>query len=614
MNKLGFAIKFASQGAGNAIECNKGQWTSKVVDIREYLKLFNGLQGTDNIVTFISFDESGCFLTQLRAISGRIGDFLSGWIYIPNTIEATGEDIMCAYNYVRNILLYQSSINNSVKEDIEGFFSREYPAKGYVIPYLPSSGEEYGVRFCNVFYTMKEILDVDRYQSYYSSYKAIFLLDKDGDVKITKESVASFKDLTKLTINKTCIFKAPSPEEVSLLGRGTKIVFKTNKEFNSPVPFKQGEQIQLRALREGFEPFIFPIITIQDEVQTFPIVPGMAKWEKKITSSMFSVKNSKGERIKGTHVFVNGDDITFKELLLSEDDCKQATIKVTAPDYESIEQICNLLKGEQVITLHRKIKSSKMKIKLANGELADITLESKENIYTCDSPLKGYVYDNDSYNDRDRVLRMSSLFIWKQRAIGFVAALVAVMFVCACVAFDTWYDNHHFKLGLPPWEENKIDPDSVQENKSIQSEPEQQNSDSLSLKDAIGYLDSTIWTKSDMDKYPDLKGLYENMDSFKLEVLTNWYPKLEESKNFKKVYESAKKTLTRGWNPKQGSHNPTYNKSDDEQINIINYINWLDQDQSPKTPSVNGGQRQKTNATDINNNKSSSSDIGNKDF
>ena len=85
MNKLGFAIKLASQGAGNAIECNKGQWTNKVVDIREYLKLFNGLQGTDNIVTFMSFDEGGCFLTQLRAISGRVGDFLSGWIYIPNT-------------------------------------------------------------------------------------------------------------------------------------------------------------------------------------------------------------------------------------------------------------------------------------------------------------------------------------------------------------------------------------------------------------------------------------------------------------------------------------------------------------------------------------------------
>ena len=57
-------LLLASQGAGNAIECNKGQWTNKVVDICEYLKLFNGLQGTDNIVTFMSFD-----LYYIRSIS-----------------------------------------------------------------------------------------------------------------------------------------------------------------------------------------------------------------------------------------------------------------------------------------------------------------------------------------------------------------------------------------------------------------------------------------------------------------------------------------------------------------------------------------------------------------
>lgn len=238
MNKLGFAIKLASQGAGNAIECNKGQWVNKVVDIREYLKLFNGLQGTDNIVTFMSFDDSGCFLTQLRAISGRGGDFLSGWIYIPNTIEATGEDIMNAYNYVRNILS-QSNLSE-YKEDIESFFSKEFPQKKCTAQYIPSSGEEFGVRFNNVYYSMKEILDVDRYQPYYSSYKAIFLLDKDGEVKIAKDQVSKFKDLTKQHLNKTCIFNAPSPEEVRLLGRGTKIIFQTRKEFKSPVLTKMG--------------------------------------------------------------------------------------------------------------------------------------------------------------------------------------------------------------------------------------------------------------------------------------------------------------------------------------------------------------------------------------
>lgn len=277
MNKLGFAIKLASQGAGNAIECNKGQWTNKVVDIREFLKLFNGLQGTDNIVTFMSFDEGGCFLTQLRAISGRVGDFLSGWIYIPNTIEASGEDVMNTYNYVRNILS-QSNLNDYIS-DIESFFSKEYPKKDYAASYVPSSGEEFGVRFIDVYYSMKEILDTDRYQPYYSNFKAIFLLDKNSEVKIAKEQVSRFKDLTKITIEKTCIFKAPSPEEVRLLGRGTKIVFSTKQEFNSPVLTKKGDRIQLFALRDGFEPVILPPITIQEDGQKCFIDPRTVKWK-----------------------------------------------------------------------------------------------------------------------------------------------------------------------------------------------------------------------------------------------------------------------------------------------------------------------------------------------
>lgn len=53
------------------------------------------------------------------------------------------------------------------------------------------------------------------------------------------------------------------------------------------------------------------------------------------------------------------------------------------------------------------------------------------------------------------------------------------------------------------------------------------------------------------------------------------------------MFKSASKTYYNDWNPKQGSHNPTYNKSDDEQIRLTNYINWLDQDQTPKTSSDN---------------------------
>lgn len=591
MNKLGFAIKLASQGAGNAIECNKGQWTSKVVDIREYLKLFDGLQGTDNTVTFMSFDEGGCFLTLLRAISGRIGDFLSGWIYIPNTIEATGEDIMNAYNYVRNILS-QSNLNDSIG-DIEGFFSKEYPKKKYAVQYAPSFGEEFGVRFKDMYYSLKEILDVDRYQPYYSKYKAIFLLDKNSEVRIAKDQIAKFKDLTKKPIDKTCIFKAPSPEEVFLLGKGAKIVFSTKQEFKSPVLTKKGDTIQLYALRDGFEPIALPIVTIQEDEQTYSINPNAVKWMKRISPSMFLVYNSKHEKLEnGVQIFINGTEITYKDALISEEDCRQAKVKIIAPDYETFEQKTNLFAENYSITLSRKVKSYKTTVELANGKLAELTLESKYLPSKNESPLKGYDFEEEEEYHGDKVLRMSSWFLWKQRLWGFFAALALVMLIAFYVAFDAWLDSHHFKWGVPPWEKNRpAQQYTPGDSTNVNDDTHNQGSADITLAAAIKYLDNnSTWSKSEMEKYPDLKGLFDDMNNFNLDnILYVWADKLSSSTKFKNVCESAKKTYNNAWDPKQGSHKPTYNKPDDDRISLTNYINWLDQDQTPKSSSNSGG-------------------------
>lgn len=588
MNKLGFAIKFASQGAGNAIVCNKGQWTNKVVDIREYLKLFNGLQGTDNIVTFMSFDDGGCFLTQLRAISGRVGDFLSGWIYIPNTIEASGEDIMNTYNYVRKIL-FQSNLNDYIS-DIESFFSKEYPKKEYAASYVPSSGEEFGVRFNDMYYSMKEILDIDRYQPYYSKYKAIFLLDKDGEVKISKEQVAKFKDLTKRNIDKTCIFKAPSPEEVRLLGRGTKIVFQNNQEFKSPVLTKKGDKVQLYAIRDGFEPVALPLVMIQEDGQVMSIDPQTVKWLKRIKPSMFVVTNRKHEPIeKGVRISINGTDVTYQEALIAEEDCRQALVKVSASDYETSEQKQNLLNGYCKIVLNRKVKSFQATVELANGRSAEMTIESKYLPSTHESPLKGYDYDQEN-----SILKMNSWFVWKQRLWGFLGGFVLALIVLF-LKIDTSKDN-----GYPmPGDEKKVQPTEAtttggtneQESQVTEVNDSETATDTYTLEDALKYLDEkNVWTKSEMDQYPDLQGLFEDMNNFYLSrLLKAWSTKLASSQRFKKVCESANKTETNGWNPRQGSHNPTYNQPNDEQINLTNYINWLDRDQTPPATNTGGG-------------------------
>lgn len=568
MNKLGFAIKLASQGAGNAIECNKGQWINKVVDIREYLKLFNGLQGTDNIVTFMSFDEGGCFLTQLRAISGRVGDFLSGWIYIPNTIEASGEDIMNTYNYVRNIL-FQSNLNDYIS-DIESFFSKEYPKKDYAASYVPSSGEEFGVRFNDMYYSMKEILDTDRYQPYYSKYKAIFLLDKDGEVEISKEQVAKFKDLTKLNIDKTCIFKAPSPEEVRLLGRGTKIVFHNNQEFKSPVLTRKGDKVQLFAIRDGFEPVELPIVTIQEDGQVMSINPQTVKWYKKIKPSMFAVCNRKREKIeKGVRISINGTDVTYQEVLISEEDCRQAIVKVSAPNYEPFEYQRNLLLNEySEITLNRKVKSCLTTIELVNGKHAKMTLESEYLPSKYDSPLKGYEFE-EKYPG-DKVLRMSSWFVWKQRLWGFLGALAAVMLMVACVAFDAWIDTHHFKFGLPPWEEDKPAQTYQQNtNNDVEEAEVTETNDQQVNQKILDYLNQNDqWAKEQLDQDPMTRGLYDMINNYRFSDIMN--VNIENCDKINKIKKISQKMIDKGFSL-SGSY------SQDGTITIPNWITTVNE-------------------------------------
>lgn len=597
MNKLGFAIELASQGTRNAIECNSdgGQWISKVVDIREYLKLFEGLQGTDNIVTFMSFDQSGCFLTQLRAISGRCGDFLSGWIYIPNTIEATGEEVVNALSFVGNIL--GKSNLDECKGDIEKFFSKEYlpKEKGCIVSYSPSSGEKFGVRYLNsgkCYYTMKKILDVGRYQTYYSKYKAIFLLDKSGEVNISEGEKSKFDDLTDNEISEMCILVNPSLEKVATLGNGTKIVFGDGKEFNSPVLLKKGDELQLYAKREGFENVPLPIITMKIDRQTLSINPKSVNWQKKITSSMFKIINKNQEEIGGACVYVNGSNtpLTNNGVLKCEKECSNLDVKITAPGYENRNVEVNLLSDQCTIWLSRKEQSDEYEVELFNGGSAKMTLKSKDLLPTDDSPLKGY------HCDEKGVLRLSSKFVWKQRILGFLAALGAALLIIVYIAIDAWTDTHHFKLGLPPWEEStQTQTDScddttlVTNNEYAQSQVrEEAQVDSASTK-AVKYLeDNNLWEKSEMEKYPYLQGLYDDMNNFELDALLDvWANKLSESERFKSICNAAKKIRGNNWKPKQDKHNSTYNKGNDETINITNYINRLEQDQT-KTPDGGG--------------------------
>lgn len=596
MNKLGFAICSTNNGLRKPFVCNEGQWTDKVNDTREYIKLFDGLQDTGieekgNFVTFMSFDEGGCFLTQQKSISGRGTDFVSGWLYIPNTIDATGEEINEAYQFVRNILPL-ADITDS-KDKINEFFSKEYPAKDVHAPYVASNGEKYGYRILG-HYTLKEIVGKDRYQPYYSGYKAVFLLEKDGGVTIKKDCESLFKDLTQTDIVQTCILVPPAQESLQALGSGTTIHETNGSAFDKPILATKGSKITLLLSRKDFEDIQLPV-TVSSDRQVVDLSRVKQPWMKTISASMFTVLNSDKKKIKNVSIFVNGKDISHKDIQLSEEACRKAQVEVSAGGYE--DQTVDLDLSSSVpadnITLHRKVQEVKMKVELSNGKLGDMTIRSKDLPSGPDSPLKGYTRDTDEKSGKE-ILYLDPWFVLKQRLWGFLAAIAVGVSIIAFAAFDDWADTHHFKLGIPPWEKDAPAVQNTADSTAIDDDGTASQADS-SLEAAIKYLDGQKdWKKPEMEKYPDLNGLFDDMNNFDLDKIRyDWHDKLAGSTNFNKIYESAIKTQDNAWDPKQGSHTPAYNKPGDEIINITNYCNWLDRDQTPKTSQGNEGSHPK---------------------
>ena len=509
MNKLGFKIKVVSQGAGDVIECNKGQWTNKVVDIREYLKMFNGLNGTKNTITFISFDESGCYITLLRAISGRDGDHLSGWIYIPNNVEISDSDVNEICNFVKKVLS-QSNLNE-YKEEIEYIFSKTYQCKEKPVPYNPTSGELYGVRYIG-HYTLEEILGSDRYQPYYSNYKAIFLLEKNGEVSISPEYKNKFKDLTNEPIETLCVLQAPTAESLKHYGKGVKIVFQDGKEFKSPISVKKDEQVYLIAKREGFEPQKLKI-TVTDKLQTFPVPKASIKWEKRISASTFDIcDEDSGEKINNARISVNQREISPMGNLFSETDLCNANVVVKANGYDDYKTSLNLSIGlSYKITLTRSVKNENYQITLANGKMADMALNSKYlSSFKGECPIKGYTFDFDeSHNKRKPVLRPSVWYVWKQRFIGFFVAIIIGLLIGLYCAISAWVDTHEFRFGIPPWKEKT---ENVVDNGDQSSDD---GTYSQIRPETLDYLNNnTQWSQDRLSQDPATQNLYKMINEY----------------------------------------------------------------------------------------------------
>lgn len=587
MNKLGFAINYSSNGAQKAHECNSGEWSRYVGDIREYIKLFEGLSGSSDVLTFMSFVKDGCLISLLMNISGRGIDFECGWIFIPNSIRISGLEVCNVISFAKDKLA-DANLREHIDE-INGFFSKEYPEKGFSSAYRPSSQQGYAYRIIG-YYSLAELLeDGCRYQEYYSNFNKVFLLEEGSDVKINNAYSNQFKDISKKELVQYCVVKTPSKDEVTrALGKDVVLVSENGTPLPAYFSCKKDDAVNIYAKKSSFEQQLLLRCTVKECEDTFTIPAGIKqKWQYRLKVSRFKVLSEHGTQLSNAQIKINGTPLYSQGILIDEADCNNVNVEVSASGYETVSQKINLFSYSDLIyiRLPKAIVERLSQIKLKHDYDGEIIIKSKFFDFDDECPLKGYTYDNNN------IIRLSDWFIWKQRIIGFLGGTTIVFLIFFIFYLDLFFPETHTEGKDPDIvEENITEDQEVIEDSGISDYED--NIDSL----AIVYLDSCeVWNRNEMEKYPLLQGLFDDLNTFNVDKLTEkWRQVLSRSTNFALIlnsYDKVKKKMGDDFESSKFNKPEisTYNREDDFDINIKNYRNYIEETakKSKRTEPVN---------------------------
>jgi hypothetical protein len=559
--KVGLRILRFKEGSSLLTTFNDGDWTKKVIDIRDILKMYD-TSDVSKFAMFMSFSESGTYITIARPISGRGGDNIAAWIFIPNDIEIDGPTTVKLVQNVKDAI----SATTLNQELLKSVFSAEYP-QCESADFIPSSNERAYAKRKVGFFPLKDLLGNKRYQPSYSSYNAVLIEDEDG-LKIVDPKVA---DLTQEPLEETIVFCPPFDRDLERFK--IKVFFNDGKNtpFDKPVRLKKNDNVRLIFKRAGFLPI--PHMDTVNEKDQICSMPRHLTWEVKVGLDKFRVyplvdndKDITGKAI----IEVNGKKFdSINSIVLTEAEAKNATVTVSVKGYSTETRNANLLaQGKVEVGMHRADREQHWQIELADGSYAEMIIKSKElPLNQSESPIRGY-----TRSGVEKKLDYTNFGVLKQRVIGFCIACVLFLIICICSAIYDWYDSHNFdwQFGWPPLKVEKAHSSTTTDEPTPITNDDQGVSESApSLDQAIHYLDTNDkWQRDSLIKYSELDGLFEDLNQYNFDGLLKRENDLKGSNKFKELINVVRAH-------RYDAFSGSFCGDGDYEITISKYINKL---------------------------------------
>lgn len=583
MNKLQLYINKSGVDYKNIFNLNPDEDVRRnIINVRGALQIPAYDAQEKNTFYFVRYLDSGMCIGIISTIIGHRPDHVAAWIFIPYDMRIEAEALLEIVRFVAG-KISNSSISPEDLAELRATFSTEYPTATDCPGIVANRGEEYAFRYYggDTDHELIDLIGVYLYQSAYLPYAGVLLVDASLGIEChgTDLSDIPFQQMVEMLPPE----RHPDGFKPYIFGQ----------VFAEPLLVPLREQVEIVWRRPGFQDMSQQIAVTQGGMQPECAATGESK--KRITPKSFAVSSLTSRRNITPYCFitVNGIDISDGHYF-THSELANADITVNCDGYESYSARTNLAQSAQtIIQLRERGKVYNFEISAKSSDIAGmIRFQIHTSGELTESPIDGYELADDIqegharsnhlvYDGGDQRKALIRNIVW---AIGGAIIGALLMLLCTCRGSESDTPTQETTTA-------EIEQTATQEHPSATPAPaasgEQKadapktapianSSSTRSLQAAVEYLDGNkTWVKDSLDRFPDLRGLYEDLNTINRARLTNeWKNKLKDSRSFENIARHLK--MGEKKRPRLKPGQTTYNGSGDSKISVQSYLNTID--------------------------------------
>ena len=549
-NKLGLIIEYTANGSNELLSLNTdSKWENNVGEIAE-IKQVDRPNSQDWCILVLQSIEYGHIIRIIIPNTGR-NDYISASIFMPYGIIISGKELENVISKTKSELFdWKKETSKAV---LSSLFSESYKMVDLYKKPIEESPNKIAYRYYGVYYQLYELMDKLN-QSYYDSYKYIFLFESESGISCKGD------DLTNKDLIESMILNPP----YSVDGFEPYI---DGQKFNQARYAFVGDKIIIKWKRKGYKT-IRKEIEVQKDIEC--LKPSSNEYVIEYPYEYIRVKDENGQEIEDYNLWIDGSLIRKGKVAeISEAKKSQSQVEVSANGYEEYKQSHDLSARKPIdIRLKKKIYSYTFVLYSKDNEELEVEYSTTKK-YLNSSPIEGYKTRDYIKNGVKNILEYSpSLSKSMKIVIGVACAIALFMGIAGGFYFTKqFYADKISSLQLKVEEVNK----ELSQRKVAQSleQPIEESHMSNDNWDRIvKYLDKQKkWKKDEMDKFPEIVGLWDAINSYDKRAIESFQVNLSRSENYKRLLEAIANVKTQLSGP--------YNKENDFVITVDSYIKNL---------------------------------------